>query len=70
MDYPKVIISNQTEEHIRKQRVKLVLRGNRVVGISINSHSLNRFNKTESAFSLFCRFSLFRKDWFFQMIYL
>ena len=70
MDYPKVIVSNQTKEPISIQGVKLVLAGNRVAAISINSHSLTRFNKTESAFSLFCRFSLFRKDLFFQIIYL
>ena len=33
MDHPKVIVSNQTEEPISIQMVKLVLVGNRVVAI-------------------------------------
>ena len=46
--------------------LKAVLRGMRIVALSISSH--NRLNKTESAIFFYCRFILYLKDLFFQII--
>ena len=45
---------------------KLVLGGVRIVVLSISSHEQTQ--KTESAVFLYCSFSLFLKDQFFQII--